>query len=132
MWCLLRNLKRDEATQADVSYVHSWPLTEQTGSNENAPARVNQRHEINQQSGNPKDYFTYIWASPDCRAYSAARSKAKIPHEKAMQASDPLLGKTRQIIAYFAKPKPGFLPHLEERRGSRAPGRERDYIVLLL
>jgi hypothetical protein len=53
----------------------------------------------------PKDYFDYVWASPDCRAYSNARSKAKIPVEEAMQASDPLLEKTREIIAYFDKAK---------------------------
>ena len=69
----------------------------------------------------PKDYFDYVWASPDCRAYSLARSKAKIPREEAMQASDPLLEKTRQIIAYFHKAKfciqNCLLPHLEKRCG---------------
>ena len=49
----------------------------------------------------PKDYFDFVWASPDCRAYSIARQNAKIPREEAMQASDPLLKKTRQIIDYF-------------------------------
>ena len=54
----------------------------------------------------PKEYFQFIWASPDCRAYSLARTPtAKIPREEAMQASDPLLEKTRQIIAYFDKAK---------------------------
>ena len=53
----------------------------------------------------PKDHFDFVWASPDCRAYSLARSKANIPREEAMQASDPLLAKTRQIIAYFDKAK---------------------------
>ena len=61
----------------------------------------------------PNDYFQFIWASPDCRAYSIARQNTKIPREEAMQASDPLLKKTRQIIAYFDKAKwcienPGF------------------------
>ena len=53
----------------------------------------------------PKDYFDFVWASPDCRAYSTARTVAKIPNVQAMTASDPLLVKTRQIIAYFDNAK---------------------------
>ena len=46
----------------------------------------------------PRDYFNFIWASPDCRAYSLARSKAVIPRDEAMEASDPLVTKTKQIV----------------------------------
>ena len=49
----------------------------------------------------PKDYFDFIWASTDCRAYSSARTVAKIPRDEAMTASDKLVGKTLQIISYF-------------------------------
>ena len=49
----------------------------------------------------PEDYFDFIQASPDCRAYSVARTNAKIPQDKAMAASDKLVAKTRQIIEYF-------------------------------
>ena len=49
----------------------------------------------------PKNHFSFVWASPDCRAYSVARSNAKIPREEAMAASDVLVEKTRQIIDYF-------------------------------
>ena len=52
----------------------------------------------------PKDYFTFVWASPDCRAYSVARTNAKIPRDEAMAASDILVTKTKQIIAYFGCP----------------------------
>ena len=45
-----------------------------------------------------KDYFSFVWASPDCRAYSVARTNAKIPREEAMAASDILVEKTLQII----------------------------------
>ena len=50
----------------------------------------------------PKNHFSFVWASPDCRAYSVARSNAKIPREEAMAASDVLVEKTRQIINYFS------------------------------
>ena len=49
----------------------------------------------------PKNYFDFIWASPDCASYSRARSKAKIPRDEAMIAADRLVAKTREIIAYF-------------------------------
>ena len=49
----------------------------------------------------PKDYFSFIWASPDCRAYSQCRTVAKIPKEEAMACSDALVAKTRQILDYF-------------------------------
>jgi len=49
----------------------------------------------------PHDHFDFIWASPCCTAYSKARSKAKIPRDVAMAASDKLVVKTRQIIAHF-------------------------------
>ena len=48
----------------------------------------------------PKN-FDFIWASPDCRAYSVARTNAKIPQDEAMAASDRLVEKTRRIINYF-------------------------------
>ena len=51
----------------------------------------------------PKDYFDFIWASPDCRAYSPARTNAHIPRDEAMAASDKLVHKTRQIISYFGE-----------------------------
>ena len=50
----------------------------------------------------PKNHFSFVWASPDCRAYSVARTNAKIPREEAMAASDVLVEKTRQIINYFS------------------------------
>ena len=53
----------------------------------------------------PKDYFDFIWASPDCRAYSVARTHAKIPQDEAMAASDKLVAKTLRILAYFDKAK---------------------------
>ena len=49
----------------------------------------------------PRDYFDFVWASPDCASYSRARSNAKIPRDEAMMVADKLLAKTRQIIAYF-------------------------------
>ena len=49
----------------------------------------------------PKDYFDFIWASCPCEAYSVARTKAKVSRDDAMNASDPLVAKTRAIIAYF-------------------------------
>ncbi len=49
----------------------------------------------------PKDYFQLIWSSPDCRAYSVARTRAKIPQDEAMAASDKLVKRTREIIEYF-------------------------------
>ena len=48
-----------------------------------------------------KDYFSFIWGSPPCEAFSRARSNAKIDRDEAMQLADSLLNKTRQIIAYF-------------------------------
>ena len=49
----------------------------------------------------PKDYFDMIWASPDCRAYSQARTNAQIPPYEAMAASDKLVAKTLQIVSHF-------------------------------
>ena len=41
-----------------------------------------------------KDYFSFVWASPDCRAYSVARTNAKIPRDEAMATPDVLVEKT--------------------------------------
>ena len=49
----------------------------------------------------PKNYFCFIWSSPDCRAYSLARTNAKIPQDEAMAASDKLVAKTLQIISHL-------------------------------
>jgi len=49
----------------------------------------------------PRDHFQFLWASCPCEAYSIARSKAKVPRDVAMTASDKLVVKTRQILAYF-------------------------------
>ena len=49
----------------------------------------------------PKNHFSFVWASPDCIAYSVARTKAKIPRDEAIAASDVLVEKTRQIFSSF-------------------------------
>ena len=49
----------------------------------------------------PKDYFQFIWASCPCENYSQARTRAKIPRDEAMAASDKLVENTKQIIRYF-------------------------------
>ena len=49
----------------------------------------------------PTDSFQFIWASPPCESYSPARSNAKVDRADAMQLSDLLVTRTRQIIAYF-------------------------------
>ncbi len=49
----------------------------------------------------PVDSFQFIWASPPCESYSPARSNAKVDRADAMQLSDLLVTRTRQIIAYF-------------------------------
>ena len=48
-----------------------------------------------------KDDFDFIWASLDCRAYSSARTVAKIPRDDTMAASDKLVEKTLQVLEYF-------------------------------
>ena len=48
-----------------------------------------------------KDYFQFIWASPDCASYSRARGNAIKDRVEAMQLADRLVAKTRQIIEYF-------------------------------
>ena len=48
-----------------------------------------------------KDHFHFIWASPPCESYSAARSNAKVDRAIAMQDADKLVAKTIQIISYF-------------------------------
>ena len=45
--------------------------------------------------------LSFCWASPDCRAYSQARTEATISRDKAMAASDRLVAKTGQIVNYY-------------------------------
>ena len=50
----------------------------------------------------PPDYFDFIWASCPCEAYSVARARpCRVSRDDAMNASDPLVAKTRAIIAHF-------------------------------
>ena len=49
----------------------------------------------------PKDYFQFIWASPDCASYSRARSRAKMARTDAMESADKLLAKCMSIVDYF-------------------------------
>ncbi len=48
-----------------------------------------------------RDYFDFVWASPDCASYSIARSRSKGDRGEAMRLADMLVAKTRQIIDYF-------------------------------
>ena len=52
----------------------------------------------------PRDYFDFVWSSPDCRASSSARTTATIDRETAMELSDRLLVKTINIIQYVGAP----------------------------
>ncbi len=48
------------------------------------------------------DHFDFVWASCPCEAYSRARTKAKIPRDVAMAATDKLVVRTRQLLVYFS------------------------------
>ena len=48
-----------------------------------------------------KNYVDFAWASCPCESYSQACTRANIPRAEAMDDSDGLVAKTRQIIRYF-------------------------------
>ena len=48
--------------------------------------------------------FDFVWASPDCRAYSRARSKSHDDPEAAMAASDGLVQTTLDLFEHFQAP----------------------------
>ena len=47
----------------------------------------------------PRGHFDVIWASPDCKMYSRARTNAKMPRD--LEGADRLVAKCREIIEYF-------------------------------
>ena len=54
----------------------------------------------------PPDYFQVVWASPECRMYSIARSNAKTPRD--LDYADSLVQNALEIIYYF-NPRAWFL-----------------------
>ena len=50
----------------------------------------------------PRDYFQFVWASPDCTQYSRARTTGKKPRD--LEGADSLVRKCLEIITYFQCP----------------------------
>ena len=49
-------------------------------------------------------FFDFVWASPDCRAYSRAKSKSHDDPEAAMAESDELVQATLALFEHFQAP----------------------------
>ena len=47
----------------------------------------------------PREYFSVVWASPECTQYSIARSNAKTPRD--LGYADSIVQKALEIIQYF-------------------------------
>ena len=54
----------------------------------------------------PVGHFDVVWASPECREYSIARSKAKRPRD--LEGADALVQRALDIIEYY-QPRAWFL-----------------------